>query len=207
MSKWLSYSPLCPLSVSWTSSVTHSFKPVEFIQTNTNPHWIELIYGFWPHQLFYFSGLRKTNYVLHYQSVWNSPQLPSERFPGAGCCFCQLSCRLMFSFSPSIMGCLGYEWETCYKPSWGESVMSVARPFQVHKGSCYLFVDSSFQKNAHLKKSLRNLSWCPWTYGCSVLLYACACDGQRHLACHSLCLPSTFFFIEKGSLVGLELAK
>lgn len=59
------------------------------------------------------------------------------------------------------------------------------------------FVDSSFKK-CTLKKSRRNLSWCPWTYGCSVLLYACACDGQRHLACHSLCLPSTFFFIEMG---------
>lgn len=146
MSERLSHSPLCPLSVSWTSSVTHSFKPEGFIQTNTNPHWIELIYGFWPHQLFYFSGLRKTNYVLHYQSVWNSPQLPSERLPGAGCCFFQLSCRLVFSFSPSIMGCLVDERETCDKPSGGESAMPVARPFPVHGVSCYLFVDSSFQK-------------------------------------------------------------
>lgn len=154
MSGWLSHSPLYPFSVSWTSSVTHSFKPVGFIQTNTNRHWIELIYGFWPHQLFYFSGLRKANYVLHYQSVWNSPQLPSETLPGAGCCFCQLSCRLVFSFSPSIMGCLVYERETCYRPSGGESVMPVARHFQVHGGSCYLFVDSSFKKNAHLKNHL-----------------------------------------------------
>lgn len=49
-------------------------------------------------------------------------------------------------------------------------------------------------KKCTLKNHLENLSWCPWTYGCSVLLYACACDGQRHLTCHSLCLPSTFFF-------------
>lgn len=136
------YAPrLCLERPLWptVSSLKNLFK-------QTNPHWIELIYGFWPHQLFYFSGLRKTNYVLHYQSVWNSPQLPSERLPGAGCCFFQLSCWLVFSFSPSIIGCLVDERETWYRPSGGESAMPVARPFPVHGGSCYLFVDSSFQK-------------------------------------------------------------
>lgn len=96
-SEWFSY---FPLSASCTSSVTQSVRPRRFIQTNRNSHWIELIYGFWPHQFFYFSGLRKTNYVCHYQSAWNSPpQLPAGRLPGAAA-----SGQLVFSFGWFI-GC------------------------------------------------------------------------------------------------------
>lgn len=40
------------------------------IYSNKHTHWIEWIYGVWPHQFSYFSLPRKTNYVPHYQSVW-----------------------------------------------------------------------------------------------------------------------------------------
>lgn len=82
MTEWVSTWVPSPLFVPCMSSVICSFRHRRHIPTDTNTHWTELIYGFWPHQFFYFSLSRKTNYVLHYQSVWEQSAAALKGFHG-----------------------------------------------------------------------------------------------------------------------------
>lgn len=116
-------------------SVTCNFKSIGFIQSDTDTHWIELIYGFWPHQFFYFSVPRKTNYVSVIRMSGSHLQLLSDSLAWAGapvinagqhvsCAVVHFGLPCWFSHfmknvtcpNPQRMQCLWYVALCCYCP-------------------------------------------------------------------------------------------